>query len=339
MHDQQQVASNPISNDTLNEPYQSAQSWTMTRYLCAAAHFDREFRDYVFNAIVNEEHRAISQVTDVDLVTVVKHCFAARRRETIRNVVLVLLFLLFLVGFPFLLIILANKFWALYFAALCIMLIWLTVCIELWRCNFTTILGRLTRGKFDPDDINVQLDRQLEQKLKDVQTANVVIYRNTSDGKLFEEPFIIGSGFAYKKWPSLKVDITKGKRVLDKVSPPKRFQLKELYDHLTRRLKDLQMNEMTITDKFYVRGQSIRDDKRFLREPFARPCLHIGDAETPKLVEAPHNSSERVRHYKCIQLRLPLTLLVMSVFIKFSIIGPHLDTEVSFYLLPPITPR
>ncbi|HYU76570.1 MAG TPA: hypothetical protein VEL31_28200 [Ktedonobacteraceae bacterium] len=76
----------------------------MTRYLCAAAHWDREFRDYVFNEIVYEEHKAISHVIDVDLITVVKHCFAARRRETIRNIVIVLTLLLFISASPFLLI-------------------------------------------------------------------------------------------------------------------------------------------------------------------------------------------------------------------------------------------
>jgi hypothetical protein len=330
---------NQTPNEPINGSHHNAAKYSdITRYLCAAAYWDREFRDYVFKEIVSEEHRAISQVIDVDLITVVKHCFAARRRETIRNIVIALILLLFILGFPLLLIRLEDKLWVLYFTALCAFFIWLTNFVDLWHCYCTTILGRLARGKFDPDAINVRLHPQLMRKLIEVQTANVVIYKNAPQEKLFEEPFIIGSGFAYKKWPSLQVDITKGKRTLGTQSTPQRFQLAELYNHLIRRLKDLKMSEMTIADRLYVDGHLIRTDQRFLTKPSARPSLHISDSDLTWLIEG-HNTAEHVRHYKCIQLGIPRTYLVMSVFVKFSILGPYLDAEAGFYLLPPITYR
>src|SRR5258708_7090464 len=55
-----------------------------TRYLCAAAHLDTSFRNYVIKHVVEEEFKAIGESFNVDAVSVAKHCLAARRRETLR---------------------------------------------------------------------------------------------------------------------------------------------------------------------------------------------------------------------------------------------------------------
>lgn len=48
-----------------------------TRYLCAAAHLQKDFRERVIRQIVEEEHRAIGECMNVDVTSVVKHCLAS----------------------------------------------------------------------------------------------------------------------------------------------------------------------------------------------------------------------------------------------------------------------
>ncbi|MGB8347349.1 MAG: FHA domain-containing protein, partial [Ktedonobacteraceae bacterium] len=62
-----------------------------TRYLCFAARIDEGFCNYVFRHIVGEKHRAIVESHGVDLVAVVKSCYAARKKVFTRDAVLCVL--------------------------------------------------------------------------------------------------------------------------------------------------------------------------------------------------------------------------------------------------------
>jgi hypothetical protein len=64
-----------------------------TRYLCAAAHLDMVFRRQVIEQVMEEEHKAIGPSYGIDLVRVVKHCLASKRRKTVRNIILAALFI------------------------------------------------------------------------------------------------------------------------------------------------------------------------------------------------------------------------------------------------------
>jgi hypothetical protein len=68
-----------------------------TRYLCAAAHRDLRFRKWVIQNIVDEKYKAIGESHGVDVPTIVKHCLAARRRDTIQGFLLTILFILLIV--------------------------------------------------------------------------------------------------------------------------------------------------------------------------------------------------------------------------------------------------
>src|SRR5262249_6062834 len=61
-----------------------------TRYLCAAAHLNSPFRNYVLEHIVEEEYRAIGESFGADMVSVVRHCLAVRQREMLRDLALLL---------------------------------------------------------------------------------------------------------------------------------------------------------------------------------------------------------------------------------------------------------
>lgn len=67
---------------------QAAQSMETTRYLCTAAHLDDDFREYVLQHIVEEEHRALGESYGVDIIPVVKWSMTARKRAVIRDSIL-----------------------------------------------------------------------------------------------------------------------------------------------------------------------------------------------------------------------------------------------------------
>jgi hypothetical protein len=62
-----------------------------TRYLSVAAHVDTEFARRVVRELLVAEHRLPTPAPGIDLVTVVRHCIAARSRRLYRDAALVIL--------------------------------------------------------------------------------------------------------------------------------------------------------------------------------------------------------------------------------------------------------
>lgn len=287
-----------------------------TRYLCAAAHLQADFRNGVIKQVVEEEHRAIGECIDVDVASVVGHCLAARRRETLCNIallVILLLFVFFLLTFQ------------LKYCLLCLIMVWVVVFVELWICHYTVVARKLTRARYQPDAINFRLDPTLEQKISETQNANVVIYSSFT-------PFV-GSGYPIGSW-HLTLNITKGKQELEKpLLPPLPFELSEMYEHLTRAISELNIDGLSIKDKLYVHGEEIRDDQRFLAHPFARPHVQVDPSLVRTFIEKPTHS---IRYYKCLQVMPRKGELVLSIFLNFSKRGPYLHTRAQYFLLPPL---
>ena len=287
-----------------------------TRYLCAAAHLKKDFRERVIKQVVEEEHRAIGEWTHVDVATVVKHCLVARRRETIRNIALLVLLLLF---------VLSMLNFQLKFSLLCLLLVWIVVFTELWVSNYVVVARQLTRERYQPDAINFRLHPALEHKIKVTQDANVVIYSSYT-------PFV-GSGYPIGNW-HLTINITKGMQELGKPPlSPLSFQLLEMYEHVTRAIRELSIDGLTMKDKLYVHGEEIRDDQRFLAHPFACPNVQVDSRLVKAFVEG---STQSIHYYKCLQVMPQKGELVLSIFLKFSKKGPFLHTRALYFLLPPL---
>jgi hypothetical protein len=84
-----------------------------TRLLCVAAHQDREFGERVIREVLEEENRAICPSYGIDLVPIIRHCLAARRRRTGRDALLLAVVLIGLVLQPLLTFVVATTayFW------------------------------------------------------------------------------------------------------------------------------------------------------------------------------------------------------------------------------------
>jgi len=338
-----------------------------TRYLCAAAYLDETFQDYVIKNIVEEEHRAVGQSYGVDVVPIVKWCFAARQRVFNRNLILALLllvtvivyiqqnflpnasllplalqalifvviFLILLIGLivlsvlPLVLQVLITLAEVFVFHQLVLFFIvaWAVVAIEMGISYYGSRAGQLAKSMFRSDNIQFPLDPNLEQKLRNTfhtQDENIVVYSGYS-------PFV-GAGFNIGGW-SFAVDVSKGKQEAGAIRTPVTFTARELYDYVVDRIRGLGLSDLSLEDKLYVNGQEIRDDKRFLEHPFARPYTQINPLLMKDFIETP---TQDIRYYKCIRVTSWRGELVLSIFLRFVKIGKSLFAEANYLLLPPV---
>jgi hypothetical protein len=344
-----------------------------TRYLCAAAHLDENFCSYIMEQIVEEEHRAVGELYGADIVPIVKWCISTRQRTLARNIFLFGLLLIaiivgiqligsrpvysydygyiytvspsfwaFLVLVPLLLIVLSLLsaipspillilyvlviFFA-YPMALFFLGAWLIVGIEMGVRYYGSRAQQLSRNSFRTDAIQVPLEPSLEQKLRaGTQNGNTVVYSGYS-------PFV-GAGLNIGGW-SFAVDISKGKMKEGVQLRPIPFRASELYNYVTERVRRLGLNNLFMEDKLYVNGQEIRDDRRFLPQPLARPFQRIPSEMMWQFIE-PETPSQDIRHYKCIRVTSWRGELILSLFIRFVRVGKNFFIEADYFLLPPL---
>jgi hypothetical protein len=132
------------------------------------------------------------------------------------------------------------------------------------------------------------------------------------------------------------LNVQKGKKKVGEtgeILKPISFQIREMYHDLTNTLMKLGIEGLSIKDRLYVDGREIRNDQRFLPNPFARPYTQVD----PSLIEAfIENPPQSTRHYKCIQVTSWEGELVFFIFLRFSKMGQSLFVEVNYFLLPPV---
>jgi len=313
-----EIASRQKSSTSAGGPTDRPKPTDSTRYLCAAVYFDRKFRNRVIREIVDEEQRAIGTSPGLDLVMVVEHALAVSRRKFRRDIWLALLLFVVLVLGAF-----AAARFVLVVAALTAFAI---VLADRW--NDLQILARsLTKGRvavhapgFSPTPHQAEKLRQLDV----AQHGNVVVYSGYS-------PFV-GSGYQVSGW-SLAVNLSRGADHLGVTSDPEAFEVGEVYDFVNAALRELGFIGLALEDKLFVNGQEIRDDRIFLPDPHTRP---IHELEASLIRAFLENPTQSIRHYKTVRVVSWKGELVLSIFLRFTRIGPSLFVEASCFLLPPL---
>jgi hypothetical protein len=283
-----------------------------TRYLCAAVHLHARFRDKVLREILNNDYRAFGTSPGVDLVPVVEYAIAINRRKVWRNVALLALLVLALFGVGFAILAL--------FAAFGVIL------AEAWVTQ-RRVARTLTRGRFDPDALKLEVGHHLQQRLNELNVAqqgNTVVYSGYS-------PFV-GSGFTLGGW-SFAINIRNGKEGTGGTLKPQTFALSELYGAISRSLAQIGFVGLTVEDKLYVNGAEVGHDPIFLPNRFSRPRATTDQQLVTAFLE---NPTQSIRHYKCIRVVSWKGELVLSMFLRFSLTGPSLFVESSHFLLPPL---
>lgn len=291
----------------------------ITSYICAAIHFNEDFCNQIIKEILEEEHRAIAISYEIDLLTVVKNCLAARERRDTRNLQLALLLLIAIIF-----CIAVKNFLPLIVFYL---LSYIIVFIELKTSRYDIAAKILLKKTFKTKNIKFKTTPILEDRLKeitDVQKGNTIIYGDFL-------PFV-GVGSYISGW-SFTVNLNKGKKEGERVIKPSPFEIKEIHDFISSSLIKLNLDNLVIEDNLHINGQEIRDDKRFLPDPLKRPCTLV----EPQLIkDFMENPTHTIRHYKCIRVTDWNGELILSIFLRFVKVGQNLFVEASYFLLNPL---
>jgi hypothetical protein len=297
-----------------------------TRYLCTAPHLDDRYARRVVDEVVIDPHRAVVPSLGIDMGIVLRHCFAARRRQYVRDTLIALILLAALpialdyrrlTGLRTLLILLA--------------LAALVAFADRWTSRYV-ITRRLTRERFGHDEgppITVAESAQVAQALA-AQQGDISVYGTY-------QPFV-GSGFSGGGW-SFAINLARGKKETSggqvKLEPLP-FQVEEFYDQVERDITASGLPGLSVENRLLVDGQSIRDDARFLPDREGRPVTEIGPAQLLGLTREPEALN---RPYQCIRLQTWDGDLVLSAFVNFTKRGTVLLAEVKHYVLGPLQPE
>lgn len=287
-----------------------------TRYLCAAMALSPAVRKRALEDVLEEEHRAVVTTPGVDLVTVLKYALAAHRRQVIRDVVLLVLLCLLILSF----VIIRSEILilALLVAA------WVTVCVERYANSHGAARG-LRPETFRPDKARSPLrdsyaDRQLRRVAAAGTTGNVTLYSRF--------PPFVGYGTVTSSW-SFAVDVTRPHGS----ARPRPFSVHEVYDCVKAGLGELDLPGMRVTERVFVNGHDIKDDRRFLPDPGATPVTSIGADLMRELMAKPE---ERARPYLTIGMTSWQGDLTVTMFIRFLLSRSDLFVESAHTVVAPL---
>jgi hypothetical protein len=297
----------------------------MTRYLCTAPHLDDRYARRVVDEVVMDPHRAVVPSLGVDMASVLAHCFAARRRQNVRDgLIAAILISILPVIFDY------RRLTGLRIIVILIALAGLIAFAERWASRYV-ITRQLTRERFDRDDrpwLTAAEHAQVADALA-AEQGDISVYGTYS-------PFV-GSGVSRGGW-SFAVNLARGKEApggqvrLEPLS----FEVEEFYREIERDMAAIGLTDLTIENRLLVDGQHIRDDRRFLPDPEGRPVPGISAERLAEVTREPELAN---RSYQCIRLQTWEGDLVLSVFVNFTRRGTALLAEVQHFLLAPLPPE
>jgi hypothetical protein len=299
-----------------------------TRYLCASAYLSRMFRNNVIHTFIEDKHHALAVSYGIDPVTILKHCLVARRIGRTRDLLLLIPAFLTVLG---LLVPVSAGPGASVLSPLCFLIGLVAALViitwEQWEIEFHIVRQYFTKKHFEPGVHPRAFNLEAELAFGEVEAAqksNVMIYASFS-------PFV-GCGNNIGSW-SFPVDISKGKEDMGGYLQPKSFQVKELYDEISRTLRGLEFPNCSIENKVCLSGLDIRGDEKFLPDLMGRPRTCIEPSAIEEYVTHP---SSQARHYQTFRLVDWSGELVLSVFLRTAKTGNNLFIEASYCMLVPV---
>ena len=306
------------------KPRTDATGLATTRWLCAAVTLDPELERRVLDEVLEEQQRAVVTTPGVDLVTVLKYALAAHRRRVTRDIILLvdllalILTVIFFRSFPLFVVLLLAA--------------WVTVFTHRYIGQYGPVISGLRPGRFDPRKVNSPppdsfAGRQLQRIAAAGTTGNVTLYSGFA-------PFR-GYGTARSNW-SFAVDITRAPASMTRPGQrgqPRAFSALDVYDSVKAGLRGLDLTGVELTDRLFVNGRDIHDDRRFLPEPGGAPVTSIGPELMRQLLAVPE---EWARPYLTISMTTWQGDLVVTTFIRFLVSGTDLFVEAAHSVVPPL---
>ena len=283
-----------------------------TRYMCAAVQLDSALNRRILAGTVEQPLRAIASSPGVDLATVLKYAVAARRRQRITDVLL----LLFL------------PLWLLF--GLGILLGWLVVALERFRTSYRVLAPKLRRSVFDAAQAPEPASERMRRRIADVAArdrGNVTVYPDF-------EPFL-GFGGQEKEW-SFVADVSKpapGETV-------RRFTVAEVHDHVAAAVKALNLPGVTVDDRLFAAGDDLLNGSmptvaaELLPDPLSAPRQQVGRDVVRRQWDSPQ---DRARPYLALRVTGWSGELVMTMFVRFvQYRHEQLFAEAEYRLLGPL---
>jgi hypothetical protein len=259
----------------------------------------------------------------VDLVTVLKHALAARRRHLVRDALLVLSIVVG-VGLG---IAIPGGF------LIILPLAWLVIFVE--QLTTQSILARsLKRDSFDPARAPEPATDGMRRRLAEIgqrDRGNATVYESFS-------PFV-GYGLQLEDAWSFVLDV--GRPAANRTATP--FTVHELYDAVARELATIELPGLGVEQRVFVSGQDLLDlsDPQMAREllpqPLAAPLATMTAGQVRHVVERPEG---RARSYLAARVTGWSGELALTTFLRFALSekAKSLYVEASYCLLAPVRP-
>jgi hypothetical protein len=288
------------------------------RYLAAAAYHDGAFRDSVLEFFRHRWYRAPAPEFGIDEALVHQHCRYADLRELIRNIAMLLVFLV-VAGAPILSLlsepqaakeILAES--ALNFIiVLC--LSGLIMFAERLHTEHFLIAKQFSRDRF------INIDTPV---LSDVEAQNLVAYGGYA-------PFV-GSGYGLGGW-SFSVNLERTKEEFGKAVKAQPFDSRGLLTYIQQRMDRLRNNNLRYREVLFADGRLLRDNASRLMQD-GQPRRRVSADTLEKLSDS---SAAGTRSYLCVHIADWSGELVISIYFRCKKYESSLFFEASYFILPP----
>jgi hypothetical protein len=314
------------------------QTELTTRELCRAVHLDPEFRQEVLEEYVEDGIHAVGLPFGVNLVALVRHAAAAEEREHQHEQALSWL----LLGFVLLVLLLLASLSPGSALPSTLLLLLVLACLPaagfmVYRAQLVArkLAVELHTGSKSPEDSAPALDAGLEQRLKDLRRANIVVHHSSRGLK---HPFV-GSGWKITESVWDPVDIGRpAKDTKDRPLTPVPFTAADLHQYLAVNMpKATGLGALVARNRLYVRGVHVEQlGTSVLPDPEQRPLTQIPSA----LVKAGAGQlGGAMATYLCLRMVSGGGQTVVTMHIRAQVLAPRLAWEVNAYVLPPLGSR
>lgn len=308
-----------------------------TRYLCAAVHLDRFFREHVLDLTIRDSYRAVSHSGGVDTALVARHAVVAEdhaeRRDRYLTLVAVMLIaacvaaillevppLLFqsthaesarwfpVVGFCVVALLLAA--WA-----ICL---WAEMCTVLFLQDLSLLEYGSVQDPAPPSDPDVR--RRLDELERSQDNANVVVFHGF-------DPFA-ASGYLVNA-SSFSVELIP----VGNDESMRAFTVSEMLDAVESALLRLRLRSVNSARRLFVNGSDVSRHRWLTPDPRRRPESRVS---ADRIATAIEKGSLTVRPYLCVETIGWSGQLAVTSFVRIVRLEGALFVELSAYVLPPL---
>lgn len=305
---------------------------TATRYMCAAAYLNSEFRDHTLDMLVRDTLHAVCPSFGVDSVAILRHAVSADAMVLRRDQQLAWLWG---VGVAALLVagslgggppVIGGTVAA---AGVAIMVMaWMICHLHLSHMR-RRVLGLMRPGT-SPLDSAPPADPAIEARLAALATSNLIVY-DVAQG----DPFV-GSGRLLQNVIIPPVNVTvAGTDATGATKPLVAFDAIDLHRYLAKQIPRVGFDHLAARNRLYIQGDHAQHLREILPDRLYRPETR---APSDLVKSGAIQNQDYARTYLCLERVSSGGEIVVSMFIRARLVGTQkaLSLESLTYVLPPV---